>query len=346
MTAGRVRPDAVPAAGAERPRRAGLPLVGRQLPRGPGHVAPERHLPRRVPVLDARRAHRGLRACAPTSTSTTATRRCSSGRALRAADGSQAGGLDASRRSCSIPRVGRSSRSRSRRARPTILDEKYPQRDTNAFGLLQAHGREPAEVVRRDAGPLHARPLAEGREGRDRRRRRARASASARSRSATAGSSLNGRPIRFHGVDRHEHDPDDGPGRAVRAHGAGRRADEAQQHQRRPHEPLPERPEVVRPVRPLRHLRDRRGEPRDARRHGPPHQRPAVAAAPSSSAPSRMVERDKNHPSVVIWSLGNESGMGPNHAAMAGWIRAERPDAARSTTRARPRSRATRRGST
>lgn len=36
---------------------------------------------------------------------------------------------------------------------------------------------------------------------------------------------------------------------------------------------------------------------------------------------SRMVLRDKNHPAVVIWSLGNESGYGPNHAAMAGWIR-------------------------
>jgi beta-galactosidase len=35
---------------------------------------------------------------------------------------------------------------------------------------------------------------------------------------------------------------------------------------------------------------------------------------------SRMVERDKNHPSVIIWSLGNESGEGPNHAAMADWI--------------------------
>ncbi len=34
----------------------------------------------------------------------------------------------------------------------------------------------------------------------------------------------------------------------------------------------------------------------------------------------RMVERDKNHPSVVWWSLGNESGCGPNHAAMAAWI--------------------------
>ncbi len=33
----------------------------------------------------------------------------------------------------------------------------------------------------------------------------------------------------------------------------------------------------------------------------------------------RMVERDKNHPSVIIWSLGNESGTGDNLAAMADW---------------------------
>lgn len=35
----------------------------------------------------------------------------------------------------------------------------------------------------------------------------------------------------------------------------------------------------------------------------------------------RMVERDKNHPSIISWSLGNESGSGQNHAAMAGWIK-------------------------
>ena len=39
----------------------------------------------------------------------------------------------------------------------------------------------------------------------------------------------------------------------------------------------------------------------------------------------RMVERDKNRPSIVGWSLGNESGTGPNHAAMAAWIKDRDP---------------------
>ncbi len=34
-----------------------------------------------------------------------------------------------------------------------------------------------------------------------------------------------------------------------------------------------------------------------------------------------MAERDKNHPSVILWSLGNESGYGANHDAAAGWLR-------------------------
>lgn len=35
---------------------------------------------------------------------------------------------------------------------------------------------------------------------------------------------------------------------------------------------------------------------------------------------SRTVERDINHPSIVLWSLGNESGTGRNLAEMAAWV--------------------------
>ncbi|MFI6334042.1 glycoside hydrolase family 2 TIM barrel-domain containing protein [Streptomyces sp. NPDC050535] len=40
---------------------------------------------------------------------------------------------------------------------------------------------------------------------------------------------------------------------------------------------------------------------------------------------SRMVLRDKNHPCVIIWSLGNESDYGANHDAAAGWLRRHDP---------------------
>ncbi len=39
----------------------------------------------------------------------------------------------------------------------------------------------------------------------------------------------------------------------------------------------------------------------------------------------RLVERDKNHACVVMWSLGNESGSGIHHEAMAAWIRQADP---------------------
>ncbi len=40
---------------------------------------------------------------------------------------------------------------------------------------------------------------------------------------------------------------------------------------------------------------------------------------------TRLVERDKNHPCVIMWSLGNESGFGRNHVAMAKKARALDP---------------------
>lgn len=39
----------------------------------------------------------------------------------------------------------------------------------------------------------------------------------------------------------------------------------------------------------------------------------------------RMAQRDKNHPSIIMWSLGNECGVGPVHHAAAGWLRAFDP---------------------
>lgn len=39
----------------------------------------------------------------------------------------------------------------------------------------------------------------------------------------------------------------------------------------------------------------------------------------------RMVERDKNHPSIIFWSLGNETGVGPNFEAAAEWVKARDP---------------------
>ena len=53
--------------------------------------------------------------------------------------------------------------------------------------------------------------------------------------------------------------------------------------------------------------------------------RGTLASTPSWAAAMldraiRMAERDKNYTSVIFWSLGNESGFGANHAAMAGWL--------------------------
>lgn len=39
----------------------------------------------------------------------------------------------------------------------------------------------------------------------------------------------------------------------------------------------------------------------------------------------RMVERDKNHPSIIIWSMGNEAGDGPNYAEVYKWSKQRDP---------------------
>ena len=44
-------------------------------------------------------------------------------------------------------------------------------------------------------------------------------------------------------------------------------------------------------------------------------------STPMTDRAVRMYERDKNHACIYSWSLGNESGAGANHAAMAGYLR-------------------------
>ncbi|TDB76721.1 glycoside hydrolase family 2 TIM barrel-domain containing protein [Micromonospora sp. KC723] len=63
-------------------------------------------------------------------------------------------------------------------------------------------------------------------------------------------------------------------------------------------------------------LVDWRGNPSDDARWLPAYQ----------DRMRRTVERDKNHPSVLMWSLGNEAGTGANLDAIARWTRDRDPD--------------------
>ena len=40
---------------------------------------------------------------------------------------------------------------------------------------------------------------------------------------------------------------------------------------------------------------------------------------------ARMIQRDRNHSSIIMWSLGNEAGCGGGHRAMAQWARLNDP---------------------
>ena len=131
---------------------------------------------------------------------------------------------------------------------------------------------------------------------------------------------INGKPVMIYGVNRHEHDPDSG--KTISRESMIRDLELLKQFNfnavRTAHYPN----------HPLWYsLCDRYGiylvDEANIEAH---HYYNDICRDPRYTAAfldrcQRMVLRDYNHPSVIIWSLGNESGYGANHDACAGWIR-------------------------
>lgn len=141
---------------------------------------------------------------------------------------------------------------------------------------------------------------------------------------------LNGRPVLLRGVNRHEHHP--ARGRAVTSED-----DRAELLLMKRSNVNAIRTSHYPPRADLLDLADElgflvvlendlethgfelvewRGNPSDDPRWGP-----AIL-----DRVQRTVERDKNHPSVLLWSLGNEAGTGQNLAAAARWVAERDPD--------------------
>ena len=137
---------------------------------------------------------------------------------------------------------------------------------------------------------------------------------------------LNGKPLLIRGVNRHEHHPENGQ---VMDEATMRRDIEImKQHNfnavrcsHYPNHPLWYR------------LCDRYGlyvvDEANIETHGmvpmsrladDPRWLPAM-----SERVTRMVQRDRHHPSIIIWSLGNESGHGANHDALYRWVKSTDP---------------------
>ena len=130
---------------------------------------------------------------------------------------------------------------------------------------------------------------------------------------------VNGQPVRFRGVNRHEHDP---------------LTARVMTEERMMQDILLMKQANINAVRTSHYpnhprwyeLCDSLGlyvlDEADIEEHG---LRGTLASDPEWHAAFldravRMAERDKNHPSVVMWSMGNESGYGPNFAAISAWL--------------------------
>lgn len=131
---------------------------------------------------------------------------------------------------------------------------------------------------------------------------------------------VNGQPVRFRGVNRHEHDPE---------------LARVMTEERMIQDILLMKQANINAVRTSHYpnvsrwyeLCDEYGlyvmDEADIEEHG---LRGYLASDPEWHAAFldravRMAMRDRNHPSVVVWSMGNESGYGPNFAAISAWLK-------------------------
>ena len=139
---------------------------------------------------------------------------------------------------------------------------------------------------------------------------------------------VNGRPVKLKGVNRHDHNPD--RGKALTLDDMLNDVLLMKRHNinavRTSHYPNDPR---------FYDLCDAYGlyvmDECDLEAHGCGYDAADIPAKTPAWQPAfvnrmqRMVERDKNRPCVVMWSLGNESGYGVNHAAMYRWTRKTDP---------------------
>lgn len=141
---------------------------------------------------------------------------------------------------------------------------------------------------------------------------------------------LNGKPLLFRGVNRHEHNPD--LGRTVPQEQVLRELHLMKQHNINAIRTAHYAPHPF-----LLHAADQLGfyviDECDYETHGfedgewadNPSAEPQYRDALLDRM-ARLVERDKNHPSIIMWSLGNEAGTGANLAAMAQWTKQRDPE--------------------
>jgi len=138
---------------------------------------------------------------------------------------------------------------------------------------------------------------------------------------------VNGRPVVIRGVNRHDHDPETGhyvsPARIredlvlMKRHNIN-----AVRTSHYPNDPI------------LLDLCDELGlwvfDEANIESHGMGYGERSLAKDPvwepmHLDRVVRMVERDKNHPSIIVWSMGNEAGDGVNFEAVSRWLHARDP---------------------